>query len=295
MKVVVRRHQFDYHVFRVTAVAQAILAELNARHPDQKHQVFIECFEIHRPALALTPSILWKNPHLPFEVSERVVEARGEKVTRAGGKIYDLVIDLEGDGPFEARWMRTGLTFWSWVTQIAADALAPADLKTLPTFPRIEAVTTFGTSRPAGPYVILAPVSEQADPRHINVESLEAHARAKFPEAKILWVSPGNMQLGPSRTLAPWQSYPELAGILAGAEAVFAVNGIVAAMAQATFDGKPLAREFWYVRGLIPGQIKGESPHDVFSKMRTMIDTEPSTGVLSVDPANKMAVRVAVS
>lgn len=288
MKIVIRRHESDYHVFRLLAVAQA-LQELTGLADGKKLEVFIECLIAHRGPLALAPSVSWKHPHEPFEKSAvRFVKADQSIGDRPAVKLYDQVLDLDGEGPFEASWIHTALEWWAWIEQKSLEAYP--DLK-ISRFPRLEALPAAGALNKPGSYVILAPMGELSDPSHINLKNIETHVAGKFPGLQILWLAPGNVgSLGPGRPIARYASYPELARTLQGAAAVYAVHGTVAAIAQSSFEGKPLVKRFCFIRGRKPGLIRKASRKnsppietavpdpDPFARIRARINGEPAAG-----------------
>ena len=280
MKIVVRRHVSDFQVFRALAVAQAAAA---AAGPDA--EVFLECLQHHSGILKLTPSIRWKNPHHPYEVAAR--HSKDPNLNRPGGKVFDEVIDIDADGPLEIEFRKSGLSWWRFIVAKATTQTAFGQKLTIPTFPTIEAIAQIPT--PAPGFVVVAPLSTISDPRQININSLEDHVKARFPGAPIYWLSPFTtgdcVVYGENRPILHYDDLPELATILRAARAVFAVNGLVSALAQSTFQGKRLVSNYCHIRGSYP---KGSK--DIFLQLversETEIDrdpTEPPCGVISTN------------
>ena len=266
MKIVIRRHIAEYQVFRAIAVAQAAAAAAGAGS-----EVFIECLDKFKNILALAPSIKWKNPHHPYKVAAR--DTKGpDGSSRPAAALYDEVIDIDSDGPLELQWMKSGLPWWPYTAARVKTQSAFGAKLTIADFPTIEAAPD--PWRPPAPnYIILAALSVIADPRQINTNKLEAYAKKLFPNAAVYWISPDNSFLGDNRFLATYDGFTSLAGILAGAQAVFAVNGLVSAMAQSTFGGKRLVRRYCHVRGTFENASK-----DLFLKMAAGIETDTSRG-----------------
>lgn len=264
MKIVIRRHASDYHVFRALAVAQAV----QAAAPDS--EVFIECFDRCAPVLKLCPSVKWKNPHHPYEVTEREMQdSKGVKSIRPGGKLYHEVIDIDAEGPLEMQLLKSGLPWWRYATARAATATPfGAGLK-IPPFPTIEAVGN--VEMPAADFIVIAPLSPLAFPGHLNVKHLEDYAKGLYPSAQVFWLSPEGEFLGENRPLLNFEGYPQLASLLASARAVFAVNGIVSALAQSKVAGVEgrLVKRYHHVRGQYAA-----AGRDIFLRYCAMSDTE---------------------
>lgn len=240
MKVVLQRHARDFCIYRSLAIAQAF-KEAGAT-------VSIECLEEARRALTLTPEIGWKNPHHPFEVSERkFTDGKGQEQTRKGGKLFDLVVNIDGDGPFEARWAGLGLPWWEWAKTEARTARP--DLPFIADWPEITAplpvAAIGGTPKP---YVLVAVLSDEAMPQGLNVMAVRDFVKARFPDCEIFWSAarPALIAEGFSTLVA--DSYLQLATQIRYAEAVFAVNGMAGAIARSFFNGTPLAKRFWYIQ-----------------------------------------------
>ena len=276
MKIVIKRHASDFQVFRAVAIAQA------AAGANPGAEIFIESLERHSAVLKLFPSIKWKNPHHPFEVGFRQggTDGNGAKIPdRKAGKIYDEVIDIDADSPLEFELLNTGIPWWEFIGHKLRQGPAFSARLKPALFPTIETI-----GKPLeGKYVILAPLSEEADPRALNVNKLEAFARGHFPSSEILWVAPGNVFLGPGRDLARYDDFVTLAGILAGASAVIGVNGIVAALAQSIFEGKPLVRLYAHVIGVSDAKRIGR---DIALKRLALMEIETAR------PAGAEPVRI---
>lgn len=275
MKIVVRRHAAEYQVFRAIAIAQAA-----ADVAGEGAEVFLECFDRHARILQLAPSIKWKNPHHPFEVTERKNEK--PELTRPGGKIYDEVIDVEADSPLEVEWMASGLPWWRFLVAKAQNSGELGAKLKIADFPTI--TNAASQYKKAPPYIVIAPLSPVADMRQVNVNKIEAYARSLFPECAVGWISPDNAFLGEGRHVLNYATFPSLAGILANAQAVFAVNGVVSAMAQSFLpDGSRLVKRYCHVRGTFAAASK-----DIFVKhaagMETVTDRgpgEPACGIVA--------------
>jgi hypothetical protein len=230
MKTVIRRHVRTYHVFRALAIAQAI----KKIRPDE--EVFIECLDEHKHVLDLAPGVKWKNPHHPFEVVERLNE--NQNLHRKAGPLYDRVIDIDSEGPFEARQVAFGGSFWAWVVSVISEKnpelageiqMNPWPSIEIP-LPKPAAIATAGC-------VLIAPISQESNPIEINANALAAWAEKAFPGVPQLWATFGR-NFGPGRIAAPFSSLPELAGVIAAAKAVVTVKGIIAGLAQAAVPGR---------------------------------------------------------
>lgn len=276
MKIVIKRHASDFQVLRAVAIAQA------AAGANPGAEIFIESLERHSAVLKLFPAIKWKNPHHPFEVGFRQggTDGNGAKIPdRKAGKLYDEVIDIDADSPLEFELLNTDIPWWEFIGHKLRQGPAFSARLKPALFPTIETI-----GKPLeGKYVILAPLSEEADPRALNVNKLEAFARGHFPSSEILWVAPGNVFLGPGRDLARYDDFVTLAGILAGASAVIGVNGIVAALAQSIFEGKPLVRLYAHVIGVSDAKRIGR---DIALKRLALMEIETAR------PAGAEPVRI---
>lgn len=284
MKIVVRRHAAEYQVFRSIAIAQAARAAAG-----ENSEVFLESLDHFRDLLALTPSIRWKNPHHPYEVAAR--ESKDpDGSSRRGGKLYDEVIDVDSDGPLETQWLNSGLPWWQYTTARAKGQTAFGAKLAIADFPTIETIddlsmTDFGASD----YILLAPLSPIANARQINVNKLEAYAKARFPSSAVFWIRQSGSDViffGDGRSAIHYVTYTFLAAILAGARAVFAVNGLVSALAQSNYKGIPLVRRYCHIRGTY-----GNAAKDISLKMASGLETsldragsENRCGVITTDP-----------
>ena len=220
MKVVIQRHARDFCIYRLGAIAQAFAA--------LKNEVQIECLEEFRRALALCPEIGWKNPHHPFEVAERrFIGEGGKDQVRPGGRRYDLVVNLDGDGLFEPRWASLGQPWWSWAKQEAKAALAM--LPFISDWPEITA--PLPAANVGKPYVLIATLSDECLASQINVNELDRFVRAKFPDCAVLWSAPKPLLIREGFATLVFGSYLELAAQIREARAVFAVNGMAGATA----------------------------------------------------------------
>ncbi len=253
MKIVIIRHQSDLQVFRGLAVAQA------AQKAKPDGEVYFECFDRYKGLLELTPGIRWKNPHSPFEVSARAGEEG--KPGRKGGKLYDEVISLEPDSPLELELINSGMPWWDFVkAKVAQQSELGASLK-IEDFP----ILTLKGERPqAAKYALVSPLSHFAHPAHANPNDLEERAKKEFPGVQILWLTLENAFLGTNRPIARWQSYAELANLIARSEGVIAVNGIVSAIAKTI--GKKLIH--------IPGKYGKAFVRDQFLAYSKLMEVE---------------------
>ena len=290
MKVVIQRHARDFCIYRLGAIAQAFAA--------LKNEVQIECLEEFRRALALCPEIGWKNPHHPFEVAERrFIGEGGKDQVRPGGRRYDLVVNLDGDGLFEPRWASLGQPWWSWAKQEAKAALAM--LPFISDWPEITA--PLPAANVGKPYVLIATLSDECLASQINVNELDRFVRAKFPDCAVLWSAPKPLLIREGFATLVFGSYLELAAQIREARAVFAVNGMAGAIARSFLNGIPLAKQFWYLRGL-PEERKAPQPNwrhpappapgpmpkpDPLAAIRSLLSAPPNPsqgGILSFGP-----------
>lgn len=297
MKIVVRRHDRPFAIFRALAVAQAL-----ARIPGA--EVFLECLESWKSVLELTPAIKWKNPHHPFAVHQR--GEAGTRDFRKGGALYDHVIDLDGDGPFEAKWAHFGLQWWDWVlSEMAEDillwdpTLRAAFDENFEAWPAIEvplAATSAGRPRPLN-YVLVDALSDEISPFGVNAKLLEDRIRQECPSSEIVWSArhpQANFGAGRVRLVAG--SYRELAQQIAAAAAVYAVNGMVFALAMAKHGAAPLQAKTVFLR---PAP---ELASDPFGKIRRLFEPRLPAGVralefrwakkIEVDPRNQKRTEV---
>jgi hypothetical protein len=300
MKIVIRRHAREFAIFRVGAIAQA-LAQAG-------HQVFIECLETHRRAVSMLAKVEWKNPHHPFEVAERVAEK--PEHLRKGGKLYDHVLELDGDGPFEARWQHLGIPFWTW-SKGEVRRLGLPDIPFIPDWPEIK---TLPASDLAGapPYILVSVLSEEAMPDGVNVNALEELISARHPGAKVLWTAFQPFNFGEGRETWLSESYTALALQIAGAQAVYAVNGMVRALASSFVGDKPLARRLCYIEaapegakprkftvldrasGQLQEKIAPPGKPDPFARIRQLFAAPPNPaqgGILTFDAALALTER----
>lgn len=238
MKIVIRRHDRPFAIFRCLAIAQALTRISGA-------EVYLECLENWKGILELAPSIRWKNPHHPFAVHER--GQLGQKGHRPAGKLYDEIIDLDGDGPFEARWSQTGMNWWAWAVNqlgVELDRFAPQSTSAvfgrLQAWPRIEAPLGAGGGRPAPlNYVLVDAISDEISPFGVNANLLEERIKKEWPGSEILYsVRHPQAHPGGGRTRLLAGSYLQLAQQIAAARAVYAVNGMVFALSQSRLAGE---------------------------------------------------------
>ena len=266
MKHVIKRHAGDLQAFRSLAVAQAAAAA------DPKAEIFLECFEAHKKLVALAPAIKWKNPHHPYAVSERAktLDSEGKQGSgRPGGKLYDAVIDLDPDTPLETEFLKSGLPWWKFISaKVKAQSEFGSRLKPA-NFPEIIDPPCPYAAPPQN-YVVLAPLSRFANPRVLNVNGLHEFAKAQFPGATIYYISENNVFLGEGRNLLHYEDFVWLAWILKAATAVFAVNGLVSALAQSTIKGKRLVRKYCHIQTV----KAGDAGRDSFLKYCAMMETE---------------------
>jgi hypothetical protein len=288
-KIVVRRHASEYHILRALAVAQA-----GAAAAGPAPEVFLECFDRYKKLLNLCPSMKWKNPHHPFAVSERG-NAADPKSFRAGGTLYDEVLDFENEGPIDPEWLASGAPWWRYMTaRVKQGSDFGAKLK-IASFPTLEVVDDPYAGNPPD-YVVIAPLSNIADMRQVNANAIENFAKAQFPGSAIAYVSPENTFLGETRNLMRYNGFTSLAGILRSARAVIAVNGFVSALAQSLFKGERLVKRYYHVKGIYAAASK-----DIFLKQAALLETEtdrnagePTCGILAIETAGpaKGAVKV---
>lgn len=247
MKVAILRHAREYHVFRSLAIAQAVL------DADPTAEVFVDCLQQFNALLTLDSRLKWKHPHVPYAVSERnrPTDKPLEKgqVTRAGGPLFDKVLNFDGETRFEARWMDTGLSFFGWIHSIANDQFPGLEA---PRFPTIRLRLAPAAGRPPGvpaQYVLAAPLSEEADPRAFNLNAIRALIEERFPGIPVLWISWGMKLQTDSDRVARFRSYAELCHLIVNAEAVVAVNSLTAALAQSRLvdEAGPMAKKFLYL------------------------------------------------
>lgn len=273
MKILIQRHISDLQVFRALAIAQAAAAA------EPGAEIFLECFDKHRPILDLVAGVKWKNPHHPLEVSERKGGTDGTGKTqpgRPGGPIYDRVVNIDADSILEFELMKSGLPWWQFITgKLKAEGGFGATLKPA-AFPELIDPPAPGPkfSRPVD-FIVLAPLSDHAHAGHMNANRLEEYARKQFPAANIYWISPGNVFLGVGRPLIRIESPIELAWILKNSIAVFSVNGLVSAMAQSTITGHGrLVTNYYHVRG----KIEKGFEKDLFAKLANALEVETDRG-----------------
>jgi hypothetical protein len=270
MKHVIKRHATDLQVFRALAVAQAAAAAAPGA------EIFVECFDAYKNLVALAPAIKWKNPHHPYAVTERAktIGPDGKEIAgRPGGKLYDEVIDLDPDTPLETEFFKSGLPWWRFITaKVNSQSDFGAKLK-LRAFPEILDPPCPFSEPPPG-FILLAPLSQFLNPRALNVNDLEAYAKKLFPGYAVFYAVPGNAFLGEGRNLLRYDSPSALAWILKAATAVFAVNGIVSALAQSTVNGKRLVRRYCHIRAL----AGAGAARDNFLKFCSMMETELDRG-----------------
>lgn len=278
MKTVIKRHSGEYQIFRALAIAQAA-----ARAGDL---ALVDCFQIHQTILDLVPAVTWKNPHAPFAfgAERQHTDSNGHVTVRPAGNVYDRVIDLNGGGGLdEFEWSQTGLDWCTWARGKASAAVP--GLKVEP-FPEI----TLPTELEPVAAVLISPLSDQADPRQVNVNRLENYAKSKFPGDPIFWHSPENMNLGNGRCAfdicggGPF-SFVRLAQTLQRFKAVIAVDGLVAALAQSTYRGAPLVKRFALVEPweLDPTHLKPELKGGFNNSVRQALTPEKPDKKFLVD------------
>src|SRR5580693_2431283 len=243
MKIVIKRHLRDYQVFRVCAVAQAIAARQAEVDPNEPCELYVECLSEHKAVLDLFPSLKWKDPHRPYQTHK--IDAKGLHV--GFNQHFDKVIDLDAGGPFEARWTTSGLDWWAWISQCVSQY--EGDLA-IPEFPTLERAPVQPSE--SGEFVVVSPTSDESDFRDVSFEKVCFLIRSIYPGIKIVTV------YGPPA---------KLAAHLWGAKAVFAVNGLAAALSQSLWGEKPLVTNLYFIN---PPDRRTKDP---FASMRAMIKT----------------------
>jgi hypothetical protein len=273
MKIVIQRHTADLQVFRALAVAQAAAAAAPGA------EIFLECFAKYRRMIELMPGLKWKNPHHPFEVAERGPSrdpSTGKELpARPGGRLYDEIVTLEPDSPLELEFMRSGLPWWGFIkAKTRGESDFAAKLK-IPDFPELaDPPCPYRAGEAPKGYIVIAPLSSYFPPSAINANRVEEYAAAQCPGAPIFWISPDNVFLGDNRNLLRCDGFVSLAWILKNAVAVFAVNGLVSAMAQSTVGGQRLVRRYCHIRG----RFEKGFERDSFLSFAKAIDTETARG-----------------
>lgn len=285
MKIVIQRHAADLQVFRALAIAQAAAAA------EPGAEIFLECFERYRRMIDLVPGVTWKNPHHPVEVSHRGAtkdaQTGKEMPARKGGKLYDEIVNIDADSPLELELLKAGVPWWQFIRgKVKAESDFGAKL-TLPAFPELaEPPSPYREQPPAG-YIVIAPLSHFSNPRTTNANRIEEYARKQCPGAPVFWISPDNTFLGDSRNLLRWDAFTSLAWILKNAAAVFAVNGLVSAMAQGTVNGQRLVKRYCHIAGRFEPGFERDSFLAFAKLMETETDRgpgEPACALASINP-----------
>lgn len=256
VKTVIRRHAGHIQVIRACAVAQVLA---------KGGEVVVETFRENKPLLDLF-GVAWKDPRAPYAVEERRMDGK----SRPGGKIWDVIVDLDGDGPFEPRFMDQGLGFEAWVKQELnkdfPDSIANFESNPFPAF------LLSPPSSWVGNMVLLAPLSADADPFDINANELSALAAKDHPGVPQYWADFG-AGFGAGRQSVRANTVEQMSGAIAAARAIYTVNGIVAALACCTWQGKRIGQELHFIHGKIP-DTHGARPRNFQLERRKLLEMD---------------------
>lgn len=286
MKLLVKRHDREFPIYRATAICQA-LAEAG-------HEVALECFH-EKARIVEFAGVKWKHPHAPHAVGERRESTNpGDnpgKVIRPETKFFDHVIDLDGDGMFEVRWAALGRPWWAWAKEQAK--AADPKMPFIADWPEVEVPPLSAQLSLPASFVLVAVLSEEAQTSGLNVAALEQHIGPAFPGARILWHAFHDFNFGPGREVLVAKSYPELAGHCRAAQAVFAVNGMAGAIARSFVKGQDrqrVAKRFCYIQTAPEHEPRGRP--DPFAVIRGLLAAPPNPaqgGIVTFDPKLALA------
>lgn len=246
MKILLKRHASEFHVLRSLAIAQAIKA--------LGHEVFVECLAEYAPLVQLVDGIKWKNPIHPHAYPEarQFKNSSGKLTERKSGPLYDRLIDIDADGPFDGRFVASGLDWWSWALAVTREDfpnLTPA------AFPDLSESAVNGPAN-TGQFCLISLVSAQSDPSAWNLVAVEEWAKAKYG-LPVSYLAPDGLTMAAGKAhTSIGASYGLLARLLASAGAVVSVNGISAVLAQCTAGGAPLVKRFAYLRDPKPTRAR---------------------------------------